>query len=98
MAVVDIAGESLPARSCIADRRSRIGLARELSAYKDDYEAAVKTLVAAKRKGKPLPQPEPERAKTEVVNIMDALRSSISEGKKPKKPAARKTTHRKKVA
>ena len=67
----------------------------DLSAYKDDYEAAVKKLVAAKRKGKPLPQPEPESAPSGVVNIMDALRSSLSEGKKP---AARKTAHRKKAA
>src|ERR1700734_3771107 len=44
----------------------------DLSAYKDDYEAAVKKLVEAKRKGKPLPEPEPELAKTKVVNIMDA--------------------------
>lgn len=54
----------------------------DLSAYKNDYEAAVKKLVIAKRKGKPLPEPEPEPAKTKVVNIMDALRSSLAEGKK----------------
>jgi DNA end-binding protein Ku len=70
----------------------------DLSAYKDDYEAAVKKLVAAKRKGKPLPEPEPEPAHPKVVNIMDALRNSLSEGKKPKKSAARKTAHRKKAA
>ena len=64
----------------------------DLSAYKDDYEAAVKKLVEAKRKGKPLPEPEPVAAPTKVVNIMDALRSSLSEGKKPKK------AHRKKAA
>jgi DNA end-binding protein Ku len=34
----------------------------DLSTYKNDYEAAVKKLVDAKRKGKPLPEPasEPE--------------------------------------
>jgi DNA end-binding protein Ku len=69
----------------------------DLSAYKNDYEAAVKKLVDAKRKGKPLPEPEPEPAKTKVVNIMDALRSSLVQGKKPKK-VARKTTRRTKAA
>lgn len=36
----------------------------DLSAYKNDYEAAVKKLVGAKRKGKPLLEPEPEPAET----------------------------------
>ncbi len=65
----------------------------DLSAYKDDYEAAVKKLVEAKRKGKPLPAPEPEPKNAKVVNIMDALRSSLSEEKKTKK-----TTRRTKAA
>jgi DNA end-binding protein Ku len=56
----------------------------DLSAYKDDYEAA-KKLVEAKRKGKPLPAPEPEPKNAKVVSIMDALRSSLSQGKKTKK-------------
>ena len=70
----------------------------DLSAYKDDYEAAVKKLVAAKQKGKPLPEPEPEPAPAKVVNIMDALRNSLAEGKKPKKASAKKAAHRKKAA
>jgi DNA end-binding protein Ku len=57
----------------------------DLSAYKDDYEASVKKLVEAKRKGKPLPAVEPEPKSVKVVNIMDALRSSLSEEKKTKK-------------
>jgi DNA end-binding protein Ku len=61
----------------------------DLSAYKDDYEAAVKKLVEAKRKGKPLPAPEPEPKKAKVVNIMDALRSSLSQEKKTKKTSRR---------
>jgi len=65
----------------------------DLSAYKNDYEAAVKKLVDAKRKGKPLPEP----AKTKVVNIMDALRSSLAQGKKAKK-VTKKTTRRTKAA
>jgi DNA end-binding protein Ku len=71
----------------------------DLSAYKNDYEIAVKKLVEAKRKGKPLPQPEPERAKAKVVNIMDALRSSLADEKKPKTTALpKKATQRKKAA
>ena len=61
----------------------------DLSAYKDDYEAAVKQLVEAKRKGKPLPAPEPEPKNVKVVSIMDALRSSLSEGKKTKRTMRR---------
>ena len=33
----------------------------DLSAYKNDYEAAVKKLVEAKKKGKPLPEPQPSQ-------------------------------------
>jgi DNA end-binding protein Ku len=69
----------------------------DLSIYKNDYEAAVKKLVDAKRKGKPLPEPEPEPAKTKVVNIMDALRGSLAQGKKPK-TTAKKTSRRGRAA
>lgn len=63
----------------------------DLAAYKDDYEAAVVKLVNAKRKGKPLPTPEPERPRAKVVNIMDALRKSLAEhSTKEKKSSARK--------
>jgi DNA end-binding protein Ku len=57
----------------------------DLSSYKDDYEGAVKKLVEAKRKGKPLPALEPQPKSPNVLNIMDALRSSLSQGKKAKK-------------
>lgn len=71
----------------------------DIDAYKNDYEAAVKKLVDAKRKGKPLPEPEPEPAKAKVINIMDALRSSLAEGKKPKTTTkAKKAARRKKAA
>ena len=65
----------------------------DLSAYKNDYEAAVKRLIAAKRKGKSLPVPEPEPKNAKVVSIMDALRSSLSQEKKTKR-----TTRRTKAA
>jgi DNA end-binding protein Ku len=66
----------------------------DLSKYKNDYVAAVKKLVEAKRKGKPLPAPEPERKTGKVVSIMDALRNSLGETK----GGAKKTTRRKKAA
>lgn len=70
----------------------------DLSEYKNDYEAAVKELIAAKRKGKPLPEPEPEPAPSKVVNIMDALRSSLAEGKKPRKASVKGAGRKKKAA
>ena len=66
----------------------------DLSAYKDDYEAAVLKLVTAKRKGKPFPEPEPAQPRAKVVNIMDALRKSLAAADHPakeKKSAKRKT-------
>jgi DNA end-binding protein Ku len=65
------------------------------SAYRDDYEAAVKKLVDSKRKGKPLPGAEPQPQKSKMVNIMDALRSSLAQNK-PTKATGKKS--RKKVA
>ena len=70
----------------------------DLSAYKDDYEAAVVKLVNAKRKGKPLPEPEPAAPKGKVINIMDALRKSLAEHEHPAKKAKANTTRRKKAA
>jgi len=40
---------------------------------------------------------EVEKAKTKVVDIIDALRSSLAQGKKPKR-AVKKTTRRKEAA
>jgi len=81
------------ARRLIEGKTSRF----DLGAYKDDYEAAVKKLVDAKRKGKRLPEPEAPAERPKVVNIMDALKSSLAEGKKPKR-AAKKTARGKKAA
>jgi DNA end-binding protein Ku len=70
----------------------------DLSTYKNDYEAAVKKLVDAKRKGKPLPVPEPEATATKVISIMDALRSSLGEGKKSKTSTKARAASRRKNA
>jgi DNA end-binding protein Ku len=68
----------------------------DLSAYKDDYEAAVIKLVNAKRKGKPLPEPEPAAPQGKVINIMDALKKSLAAHGHPAKKA--KSPRRKKAA
>lgn len=81
------------ARRLIEGKMSRF----DLGAYKDDYEAAVKKMVDAKRKGKRLPEPEAAQEKPKVVNIMDALKSSLAEGKKPRK-AGKKGGRAKKAA
>ena len=54
-----------------------------LDAFKDDYEAALRELIEAKQKNVPLPLDE-ERAKpAKVINLMDALRQSVSKAKRP---------------
>jgi DNA end-binding protein Ku len=66
----------------------------DLSAFHDEYEAAVRKLVQAKRKGKPFTEPEAESPRPKVVNIMDALRRSLE----ATKPAPGKSSRRKKAA
>jgi DNA end-binding protein Ku len=51
-----------------------------LDDYKDDYEAALRELVNAKRNKTPLPVSE-EKPKGKVINLMDALRQSVDESK-----------------
>jgi DNA end-binding protein Ku len=65
--------------------------------YKDTYRENLQKLVAAKAKGKDIePQPEPEVSK--VIDIMEALRKSLSEQKKGKRaPAKAVSTKRKKA-
>jgi DNA end-binding protein Ku len=58
----------------------------KLEDFKDDYEAALRGLINAKRNEKPLPVSE-EKPKAKVVNLMDALRRSVDESKS--KPASR---------
>lgn len=49
-----------------------------LDEYKDDYEAALRELIKAKRKNKPLQLEEERPQKAKVVNLMDALRRSVN--------------------
>jgi len=58
--------------------------------FKDQYETALRELVEAKVRNAPIPQEEPAPAAPKVINLMDALRKSISEGQKSvaaKKPS-----------
>jgi len=79
------ASELSLAKQLIKGRTSKF----DLGDYRDDYEAAIKELVVAKRKGKPMPEEEPETPRPKVVNIMEALRKSLNEGKKPKNTKTR---------
>jgi DNA end-binding protein Ku len=53
-----------------------------LGKYKDDYEAALRNLIEAKRKKEPLPVEEEKPQRAKVVNLMDALRRSVDATKK----------------
>jgi DNA end-binding protein Ku len=56
-----------------------------LDEYKDDYEAALRELIEARRTQSPLPEVR-EKPAAKVVNLMDALKRSIDESKaKPTK-------------
>lgn len=88
-----------------------LGLAKELIKRKsapfkpqefvDGYEIALKELVEAKLKHAPVPRDEaPKPHKGKVVNLMDALRKSVSGGeeREARKSAARTSAAEKKTA
>lgn len=52
-------------------------------AFHDDYEAALRELIEAKQKNIPLPAGDKKAKSAKVVNLMDALRESVSKAKKP---------------
>ena len=54
-----------------------------LGDFKDDYEVALRKLIDAKRKNVPLPLEEETPKPTKVINLMDALRASVSQAKRP---------------
>jgi DNA end-binding protein Ku len=77
------------AEALIAKRSTRFDLGK----FEDGYEVAVKELVDAKINNLPVPKDEAPRASTgKVINLMDALRKSLSNesasARTPKKPAA----------
>lgn len=54
-----------------------------LDAFKDDYEAALRQLVEAKKQNTPLPIETEKPKPGKVINLMDALRESVSKAKRP---------------
>jgi DNA end-binding protein Ku len=63
------------ADSLIAKRSSKF----DLSKFEDGYEVAVKELVEAKVNNLPIPKDEaPAKSSGKVINLMDALRKSVS--------------------
>ena len=62
--------------------------------FEDQYEDALKDLIKQKQAGKPIERPQ-EPKRSNVVNLMDALRQSLrAEGADQKKPASPSTPHR----
>jgi DNA end-binding protein Ku len=96
---VAINEESLElAESLIAKKSAKL----DLSKFEDGYEVAVKELINAKVNKMPVPKDEVPQSTGKVINLMDALRKSLSgadssSGKRvPKKPAASVKTEPKK--
>lgn len=54
-----------------------------LDEFKDDYEDALRKLIEAKQKNAPLPLEEEIPKPGKVINLMDALRESLSHAKQP---------------
>jgi DNA end-binding protein Ku len=50
----------------------------DLSAYKDDYEEALRSLIDAKLKKKPLPLESSKPRRAKVIDLADALRQSLA--------------------
>jgi DNA end-binding protein Ku len=62
--------------------------------FADNYEAALRELVEAKLKHLPLPLEKKAPPRGKVINLMDALRRSVSGQAEDKKPAARTAAHK----
>jgi Ku protein len=67
--------------------------------FKDEYDIALKKLIRRKAKGKTIEAPPPPEKPDNVINLMDALRQSVSgAGRGARKSAARKSAARKSSA
>jgi DNA end-binding protein Ku len=66
------------------------------SHFKDRYEDALRELIARKKKGKPIEAEAPEAKNDNVVDLMEALRNSLKDGRRPQ--AKRAKTGRKRAA
>jgi DNA end-binding protein Ku len=70
----------------------------DLSAFKDDYEVALRKLIDAKMKNMPLPLEAEKTPRGKVINLADALRKSLGNAQKQdgkSKPPARASAGRK---
>jgi DNA end-binding protein Ku len=54
-----------------------------LGVFRDDYETALRELIDAKQKNVPLPLENESPKPTKVINLIDALRASLSDAKRP---------------
>ena len=62
----------------------------DVTKFNDSYESAVKELVAAKLKHKPLPKDDETPTRGNVVNLMDALKRSLAGDDETEATPARK--------
>ena len=68
----------------------------DLGKFEDGYEVALKQLVEAKVNNLPIPKDEvPAASSGKVINLMDALRKSVANDPKTKKPVASEKDARK---
>jgi DNA end-binding protein Ku len=77
----------------VAVEEEQLSLAKELikrkaakfapEKFKDEYETALREMVEAKVKHQPIPQEEPAPKSAKVINLMDALRKSVSKDETP---------------
>jgi DNA end-binding protein Ku len=59
------------------------------SALKSDYRSSLHEMLEAKLAGQEIKVPEPVEEETPVIDLMEALRQSVDEAQKAKKPASR---------
>lgn len=77
--MIELAGHILDQKSAKFDPRK----------FKDKYETALRALVKRKAAGKTIEAPEPEEREGNVVNLMDALKQSLSR----KRGGTRRSAH-----
>lgn len=65
--------------------------------FKDEYEKALRKLVQRKAKGRTIEAPEPTEKPSNVINLMDALRDSLTRNRKRRGENSRSTKHKDRV-
>ena len=54
-----------------------------------EYRSTLHEMLQAKLDGQEIKRPEPEEEETPVIDLMEALRQSVDEAQKQKKPASK---------